>query len=281
MLKTTALSAALLLAAVATPAAAEEFRGFYFGVHAGENTQSNDQLEYIESDTDADGEFDDAINTPTNYSLFRFFCGGAPNGGFIQAGCRNDIDDHSGDTGVRLGYDWQTLDLVYGLVAEHASGGITDNASAFASDQNTYTFNRELGSISSLRARLGFTFGDGTTVVYGTLGYAWATVEHDFSTTNTVNSFVPQTDPETDAKGLQMGFGVETYVWKNFTMGLEWLATDLSDDGFVVRAGPGATPVPGDPFLVDDPDGTDLRRSNNDIEMSSLRMTFNARFPGW
>lgn len=281
MSKTSVLTAALLLAAAATPAAAEEFRGFYFGVHAGEWTQSDDPIEYIEADTDGDGEYLDTINSPTNPSFFRLFCGGHANDGYLEAGCRNDMDDHASDKGVRIGYDWQTLDLVYGLVAEHASGGVHDNVSAFASDQTTYTFDRELGDISSLRARVGFTFGDGTTVIYGLLGYAWSTVEHTFSTTNTTNTFVAQTDDEMDARGMQLGVGVETFVWKNFTMGLEWISTDLSHDPFVVRAGPGPTTPPTDPFVVDDPDGTDLRRTNNDIEMSSVRMTFNARFPGW
>lgn len=278
MKKTSVLTAALLLALAAAPAGAEEFRGFYFGVHAGNSTQTDDSLEYIESDTDGDGQFDDVVNSPTVASHFVAFCGGGPNSGYVQAGCRNNFDDDAGDTGLRLGYDWQTLDLVYGVVAEWASGGVTDNVTGFASTLDTYTFNRELGSVASLRGRVGFTFGDGTTVVYGTLGYAWATVEHTFATSNTVNNFVPLTSPESDATGIQMGVGVETYVWKNVTMGLEYMATDLSDDGFVVRAQGGP---PGNPFIVDNPEGTEMRRTNDDIELSSVRMTLNTRFPGW
>jgi len=280
MRKTYTLPVAVLLALSAAPAAAEEFRGFYFGVHGGNSTQSDDKFEFLEFDTDQDGDFDDAVNTPTTANLFsQGYCGGGPNAPYRAAGCRNNFDDDAGDTGVRLGYDWQTLDLVYGVLAEYASGGVTDNVTGFTADPHTYTFNRELGSISSLRARVGFTFGDGTTVIYGTAGYAWAKVEHEFTSSNTVNTFVPQGPNETDAKGVVIGFGVETFVWKNFTMGLEYLSTDLSDDGFVVRA---QGPAPADnPFLLDDPEGTDIQRTNNDIEMSSVRMTFNARFPGW
>lgn len=278
MSKTIALPMAILLALAATPAAAEEFRGFYFGLHGGESTQSNDGGEGLRFDTDLDGDFDDPVNTPTNPNLFSGgFCGGAPNGPYRAAGCRNNIDDHAGDTGARLGYDWQTLDLVYGLVAEYASGGATDNTSGFTSTLDTYTMNRELGSVGSLRGRVGFTFGDGTTVVYGTAGWAWASVENTFTTTNTVNTFVGSGD--SDADGLQVGVGIETYVWKNFTVGLEYIATDLEDDGFTVRA-QGPAPA-GNPFLVDNPLGTDITRSSKDIELSSTRMTFNARFPGW
>lgn len=280
MNKTYALPAAVLLALAAAPAAAEEFRGFYFGVHAGNMSADNDEFERLEFDTDQDGDFDDVVNTPTTSNIFtQGFCGGAPNGPYIQAGCRNDMDDDAGDTGVRFGYDWQDLDLVYGVVAEWSSGGTTDNVSGFTNALETYTFNRELGNMTSLRGRVGFTFGDGTTVIYGTLGYAWASVEHEFTTTNTVNTFVPEGSNETDAAGPVMGFGVETYVWKNFTVGFEYLSFDLSDDGYAVRA---TGPAPADnPFLIDSPDGTTMQRTNNDIEGSTMRMTFNTRFPGW
>jgi outer membrane immunogenic protein len=280
MRKTYALPATLLLALAAAPASAEEFRGFYFGVHAGNMTQNDDPTERLEFDTDQDGDFDDVVNTPTSANFFsQGFCGGGPNAPYRAAGCRNNFDDEAGDTGVRLGYDWQTLDLVYGVVGEWSSGGVTDNVTGFTGEPHTYTFNRELQSISSLRGRVGFTFGDGTTVLYGTLGYAWATVEHEFTTSNTVNTFVPEGSDETDADGTVMGVGVETYVWKNITMGVEWLRFDLSDEGYAVRA---TGPAPADnPFLLDDPDGTSMRRSNNDVEASTWRMTVNTRFPGW
>lgn len=278
MSKTISLPMAILLALAATPAAAEEFRGFYFGLHAGEYTQTNNDSEYLRFDTNLDGEFGDVVNTPTNPNLFSGgFCGGAPNGGYRAAGCRNNIDDHAADWGARFGYDWQTLDLVYGVVAEYTSGGIEDSASGFTSTLDTYTMHRELGSIGSLRGRVGFTFGDGTTVIYGTGGWAWASVENDFTTTNNVNTFVGSGD--SDADGMQLGVGVETYIWKNFTIGVEYISTSLEDDGFTVRA-QGPAPA-GNPFLVDNPSGTDITRSDKDIDLSSTRMTFNARFPGW
>ena len=278
MKKSYALPVAALLVFSASPVAAESFRGFYFGVHGGSSTQSDDEREFLRFDTNADGAFNDLVNGPNEPSLFRAFCGGGPNGGYVQAGCRNNFDDKAGDTGFRLGYDWQSLDFVYGIVAEHASGGVTDNTTGFASTLDTYTFNRELGAITSLRGRVGFTFGDGTNLLYGTLGYAWSTVDHTFTTTNTLNTFSPTT-AEADAKGVVIGFGFETFVLKNFTVGLEYLSHNLNEEGFIVRAaGPGPED---DPFTNDDPEGTDMRRSSRDIDLSSTRLTFNARFPGW
>ena len=278
MKKSYALPVAALLVFSASPVAAESFRGFYFGVHGGSSTQSDDEREFLRFDTNADGQFNDLVNGPNEPSLFRAFCGGGPNGGYVQAGCRNNFDDKAGDTGVRVGYDWQSLDLVYGIVAEHASGGVTDNTTGFASTLDTYTFNRELGAITSLRGRVGFTFGDGTNLLYGTLGYAWSSVDHTFTTTNTLNTFSPTT-AEADAKGMVLGVGFETYVMKNFTVGLEYLSHHLNEEGFTVRAaGPG--PVD-DPFTTDDPDGTEFRRSSRDVDVSSTRLVFNARFPGW
>ena len=273
-----ALPVAALLALAAQPAAAEAFRGFYFGVHGGSSTQTDDTREFLRFDTDGDGQFADLPKSPTNPSLFRAFCGGGPNGGYVQAGCRNDFDDKAGDTGFRLGYDWQSLDLVYGIVAEHSSGGVTDNVTGFTTTLDTYTFNRELGAITSLRGRLGFTFGDGTNLLYGTAGYAWSSVDHVFTPTNALNTFSP-TSAEVDAKGVVLGVGFETFVWKNFTVGLEYLSHRFSDDGFTVRAsgpGPAVDACPGE-----DPDGTDIRRSSRDIDVGSTRLTFNARFPGW
>ncbi len=273
-----ALPLALLLALAAMPAAAEEFRGFYFGVHGGSSTQSDDSGERLDFDTDLDGEYGDVVNILPGNSLFaNGFCGGAANAPHRAAGCANDFDDKAGDTGVRLGYDWQTMDLVYGVVAEYASGGVTDNVTGFATTLDTYTMNRELGSIASLRGRVGFTFGDGTTVVYGTMGWAWSSLENTFTTTNTANTFVASGD--SDADGMQIGVGVETFVWKNFTVGLEYISTSLEDDGFTVRAQGPASPL--NPFLIENPDGTDIRRSNKDIDLSSTRLTLNTRFPGW
>ena len=278
MKKSYALPVAALLVFSASPVAAESFRGFYFGVHGGSSTQTDNAREFLRFDTNLDGDFIDPVNGPGEPSLFRAFCGGGPNGGYVQAGCRNDFDDKAGDTGFRLGYDWQSLDLVYGIVAEHASGGVTDNTTGFASTLDTYTFNRELGAITSLRGRVGFTFGDGTNLLYGTLGYAWSSVDHTFTTTNTLNTFSPTT-AEADAKGMVLGVGFETYVMKNFTVGLEYLSHHLNEEGFTVRAaGPG--PVD-DPFTTDDPDGTEFRRSSRDVDVSSTRLVFNARFPGW
>lgn len=65
-----------------------------------------------------------------------------------------------------------------------------------------------------------------------------------------------------------MGRRVERKITPEVTLGIEYLYTQLEDDGFVVRAaGPAAAT---NPFLITNTNGTDFRRSEEDFEVHSV-----------
>ncbi len=268
--------AAALTAAAGSASAETDWSGFYFGGHAGPSEQSDARGEAVLFDTDLDGRFGDTVNTAAGANAFSpGFCGGGANGPTPASGCRSNSDDKNDDYGLRFGYDWQSGNLVFGVLGEYARGGLTDSVSAFSTTPAFYTLERELQDSLALRGRIGFSFGAaGDNLVYATAGYAWAEVENRFSTSNGVNTFT--TTGDSDAQGAQYGLGFERRLSDAFTVGMEYLITDFKDDEFRVRA-QGPAPAT-NPFIRVNPAGTDFRRGNEDIEVSSLRLTLNYRF---
>lgn len=268
--------AGLLGLALATPALAADWSGGYIGGHAGRATQDDARSAQFLFDTDLDGRYGDTVNTAAPANAFSpGFCGGAANAATPAAGCRSNSDDRADDFGLRLGWDWQRGDVVYGLVGEYANGGVTDSVSAFSTTPAFYTIERELGSTWALRGRLGLAFGaDDANLFYGTAGYARASVDNRFSTSNGVNTFTQRGGGHAD--GAQYGLGYERRLGERMSLGLEYLVNDLRQDDFVVRA-QGPAPAT-NPFILVNADGTDMRRSDRDIRTDSLRLTLNFRF---
>lgn len=271
-----ALSLAILAALTAGPALAQSgWTGGYVGFHAGNTSQDDDGNESVLFDTNLDGSFGDTVNTAAGANAFSpGFCSGSANTALPADGCSNDSDDSSGDFGLRAGYDWQMDQLVFGILGEYSNGWFNDSVSAYSTTPAFYTLERELASVFALRGRVGFTFGDGDNLVYGTAGYAWASVENEFKTSNAVNTFTDTGD--SDASGAQYGLGYERRMGEHFTLGLEYLMTDLQDDEYRVRA-QGPAPAT-NPFIRVNANGTDFRRGNEDFDSSSLRLTLSYRF---
>jgi opacity protein-like surface antigen len=271
-----AFSVAAVLAAVSTPSLAQSsWEGFYVGGHAGSAELDDDGGESIRFDTDLDGDFGDQVTTATGANAFSpGFCGGAASGPTPAGGCRGNSDDSNEDYGLRAGYDWQRGSLVFGVLGEVARGGMTDSVTAFSTTPAFYTMHRELGTQLALRGRVGFTFGDGDNLLYGTGGVFWTSIENRFTTSNGVNTFTDSGD--SDEVGLQFGLGYERRFADAFTVGIEYLMSNLADDDYRVRA-QGPAPAT-NPFILVNSAGTDFRRSNGDISVSSLRLTLNYRF---
>lgn len=265
-------ASALLLAAGA--ASAQDWQGFYIGGHAGGSFLSDDDDERLVFDTDQDGDFDDTVNTTAPADAFSpGFCGGAPNGNNADAGCTDD--DNGVEYGVRGGYDWQMGSWVVGALAEYSSNDLEDNVTGFSTTPASYAFRRELDSVMAVRARVGYATPEGI-LTYVTGGWARGDLQSTFTTSNAANSFTP-TSESYDADGYQVGAGVEKWFGSNFSVGLEYIYTDLEDDRATVRVGPGTAP-PTNPFLIVDPTGTDTRRSDDSFNFHALRLTAGYRF---
>ena len=123
-------------------------------------------------------------------------------------------------------------------------------------------------------ARLGFTPGGGA-LFYGTGGVSYGKIDHEFTTTNTANSFTENDDGKM-VWGWQAGGGVEAMVGDSLSIGIEYLHTSLSDDDYVVNVGAGTAPAT-NPFLLNG-GGTNIVREDDKFDRHAVRLTTSLRF---
>ena len=74
-----------------------------------------------------------------------------------------------------------------------------------------------------------------------------------------------------DAWGYTVGGGVETMLASNFSVGVEYLYTDLDVDTQTARFNTG-------PFALVNPAGTDMRARDDDFDFHTVRATMSYRF---
>ena len=263
---------ALAAASSAHAQAAPGWTGFYAGGHLGYGFQPKDDDETVLFDKDLNGDFNETVSTTAGADAFSTgFCGGRANSGLAAAGC--DKDDDGFEMGLRLGYDMQFGGgLVLGAVGEVAKLNVADGAAAFSTTPASYTFRRDADWIMAARLRAGY--GMGNYLPYVTGGYARAKVDHTFTTTNGVNTFVPRETGK--ISGYQFGGGLERRLGTNLTVGVEYLYTRLNDDKYTVRV-QGPAPAT-NPFILTNAQGTDMRRSDDKFAFHAIRLTAAYRF---
>ena len=269
------LLAAAPFAVISAPAYAqssdEEWEGAYIGGSIGVPAQNNDRGETVLFDTNRDGNFDNRVLTTTGVNAFNTgFCGGAANSRVAADGCRGDKDGF--EYNIRAGYDVQQGNIVYGFVLEGGKNEARDSVTAFSTTPANYTFTRELDYSVQARARVGYAARGA--LFYATGGAAYGEIDNSFSTSNGLNSFA--NNGKTNSWGYSYGGGTEVKVFKNFTLGLEYLYTNFVDDDFRVNVGPG-TALATNPFLLNG-GGTDFRRGDSDFDMHNIRLTAAVRF---
>jgi opacity protein-like surface antigen len=265
--------AGVLMASSAGAAMAQDWTGGYLSIYGGTALDPDDDNDRIQFDTNLDGGFGDTVNTAAGANAFSpGFCNGGARGAVPSDGCRGNKG--GSDFGVRGGYDWQSGSMVYGVLAEYSRPDYRDEVSAFSTTPAFYTMSREIDDVLAIRGRIGFAFGDGGNLLYGTAGYARAGIDNAFATSNGVNTFVGSGD--SDADGYQLGLGYERRIGDNFSFGVEYLYSNLDDGDYRVRA-QGPAPAT-NPFILVNAGGTDFSRSDDDIRLESVRVTANWRF---
>lgn len=249
--------------------------GGYFGAHFGQASKPEDsRSDRFLFDTDLDGEFDNTVFTTTGANAFSpGSCSGVPVGPRPSDLCGHN--SHGTDVGMRLGYDWQSGNLVYGLVVDYSMNDAEDAVTSFSTTPAFYSMSREVDDALSIRARIGHAFGaNNQNLIYVVGGVVRANIENTYTTSNGVNTFTNSGDSEAD--GSQWGAGYEFRVRPYMTIGIEYLWTTLKDDEFRVRA---AGPAPAtNPFILNNAAGTDFRRSDRDLVQDSVRITAAYRF---
>lgn len=278
---TTTLIAAALLAAIAAPAQAQAqhrdgWTGGYLGLHAGRATDPDDDGgDRFLFDTDLDGAHDDTVRTVAGADAFSpGFCNGAARTALPADGCTRN--EGGADWGIRGGYDWQVGHWVFGVLAEYAMNDVRDAVSAYSTTPAYYTMYRKVDGMFAVRGRAGWVFGDASeNLLYATAGWARADIDTAFTTSNGANAFADNGD--SDADGHQLGVGYERRIGAQWSIGVEYVLTRLDDDDYRVRVSQGSAP-PTNPFLIVNPDGTDLRRSDRDFDFDAVRVTAAWRF---
>ena len=269
---TASLLALAALGASVTLAAAQTWSGPYVSgvVGAGRSTGHGETLAF---DTDQDGRYGDTVNTFTGDNYFSpGFCRGMAQGTAPGDGCHKDRSE--GGLGLRVGYDWQSDDFVYGVVADVTGMKMRDRASGFSTAPDNYVFTRKVDTLNAIRGRVGYAC-DGW-LMYGTAGLAWANIDRAFSTTNAFNGFTATNGK--DGRGYQVGLGVEKAFSDHWSVGLEYLHTSLRDRGVYVLAGPSDNTFSSNPFLIVDSAGTNIRRGDDDFKNDAVMITATYRF---
>lgn len=251
--------------------------GLYGGVTGSPQDSASDRFIF---DTNLDRVYGDTVRTAgtaTTAGVDAFspgFCNGAGQGATPAAGCTEN--DSGADYGVRGGYDMQMGSWVFGVVGEYGGNDVRDAVTAYSTTPAYYTMFRKVDRIAALRLRSGYAFGaDSANLVYLTGGMAHAKLENEFTTSNGANSFT--TNGDTTGFGWQAGAGYERKLGENVSVGLEYLFTSLEADDQRVRTGPGTAPA-SNPFLITNPAGTDMRRSDKHLDYGTARATVSWRF---
>lgn len=261
-------------AAIANPAMAQDredhFNGFYVGASVGKaNASNNKDANPVQFDTNRDGEFNDTVTTTTGANVFaRGYCPGVSTGN-APGSCDGDDDDL--EYAARMGYDMRMGNFVVGGLLEASKPQLRDAATAYSTAPAGYHLSRELDYAVSARARLGFTPGGGA-LFYATGGPSYAKIKHDFTTTNTANTFTPTNDGEM-TWGWQAGGGAEIMVAGNLSLGLEYLYNRYDDDKYYVAAGAGTAPT--NPLATNG--GTYLRQDPK-FQFHTVRATLGLQF---
>ncbi len=259
---------------ILAPVVERSWTGAYVGGFLGGTFEADGNSGQILFDTDLDGIFNEPGNfVPTGTGANAFapgFCSGKPTSIAPAVACDDD-DDGSFSGSVRVGYDYQYDNFVFGGLVDLQFMDIERTSTAF-SVAASYSIQRELDFTAAGRVKLGYAASD-SFMAYATGGVVFGDIDHSFTTTNGVNTFVLNDDD--DNIGYQIGAGAEYRLTDNISLSLEYLYTSFGDDDTTVRAAGG--PV-GATFVANNPLGTDFRVADDEFDYHTVMVGVNYRF---
>ncbi len=273
LISTAALATALVAAPALAQDAAEEsgFNGFYIGGSFG-GAHTAGKSDSILFDRNLDGTFGDTVTTAAGGNAFStgFCSGSATSTANENCSFRRDGIEYYG----RIGADTQRGNIVIGFVVEGGRPDFNESVSAFSTTPASYTMTRDIRYNINARGRIGYT-PNNRTLFYAAGGPTYAKVRTRIATSNTANSF--SSNGTQEEWGFNAGGGIEQKIGNNFSIGLEYLYTDVRADRGRVRVGPG-TAAATNPFLLGNAAGTDFRFSNQNMRWHSARVVAAFRF---
>ncbi len=260
---------------VASPESrATHFDGLYVGGSFGGQFNAQPRNSRLVFDTNRDGSFGDTVRTAGGADAFSpGFCNGRPLSNSADTSCDRNSDDIS--YAAHVGFDKRFDHLVVGGLFEASRSNARQNTTGFSSTPARYTISRRLDYALAVRGRAGYT-PNGGILFYGTGGVGYAKIQHDFSTSNALNSFTEFRDGKRRF-GYQYGGGAEIMLTNHISIGLEYLFNNYKDNRYFVGVGPGAAPAT-NPFLIASAGGTNLTVSNDRYKFHTMQGTVNFRF---
>jgi outer membrane immunogenic protein len=146
--------------------------------------------------------------------------------------------------GGQVGYNWQWASLVFGVEGDFdaatltASGNVVTNSIAGAGAPVGFQASSSINWLSSVRARLGYTWGPG--LVYLTGGGAWVNTDIKTLTCDTAFAACTQGNFTGTQSGWTLGAGFEWMIAPNWIARTEYLYYSL---GSRTNAAAFTTPV--------------------------------------
>lgn len=267
----------LAFVGLAAPALADEttvdYNGPYVAVSGGFAFADSRGSDSIVFDTNRDGTFDNTVRNSAGANAFSpGFCKGSSTLN-AQTTTSCTPDDAGAEYAVRLGYDKSFGSIVAGALIEGSKSDATESTTAFSSTPAGYSFTRGIDYAISARARLGFSPGN-RGLMYVTGGASYARINHDFTTTNTVNSFTP-VNPDKMVFGFQAGGGAEVILGGGLTLGMEYLYNRYNDNKYYEAIGAG-TASPTNAFNLTG--GVNARPSVEKYGFHTVRAVLGFRF---
>lgn len=237
---------------------ASTWTGFYAGVQGGYGFGETGQIQ---------------LNPFVNPALIAAFTPqGQPNGSSFNA--NGDFNDGFVG-GAHIGYDWQAGNIVFGGILDVSYTDLGDEQRAFSRSPAEYIIERELDFLATLRARIGYAFGD-RFLAYGTGGLAYGNVDLSYRQgILSPGTPTPFGDQDSDF-GYTVGGGVEARVTQNWSVGLEYLYTNLGGNDF--GANLVNTVANTGPFGNAGTAGTNLTGTDDDFDFHTIQLKLSYRF---
>jgi outer membrane immunogenic protein len=129
------------------------------------------------------------------------------------------LDAEGGFGGVQIGYNWQRGAFVFGVEGDLEISNIKDDFKGLFG-ANFFDARKELDYFSTIRGRLGYSFGN--VLVYGTGGFAYGAVHNRVF----VNG-VADAHKDTTETGFAAGGGVEYALTPQLSLKAEYQFIDL------------------------------------------------------
>lgn len=135
----------------------------------------------------------------------------------------SEMDGFGG--GLRVGYDWQSSNLVFGVGAEYSFGTISGgfkHPDVMDDLQQHHSLDARISNMATVFGRIGYDAG--AWLPYALAGYTWADADGEYWSGTTQNLL---RDESLKVEGATLGIGVERRLTQQWTAYGEWTHTDF------------------------------------------------------